>query len=182
MMDKIWSTMEVLRQTRHDWLNKIQMIKGNLELNKLDRVKGIIDEIIIETQQEAMLSNLNLPKFSELLMTANWYKWAWDCEYEVMDVFEGFPMLDELISQWTYRYFCLLAQQVDPVFTENILIVSLGRQEGTDISCSFHLYGKVKNQDMIIDFLKTSLTEQQMIRDYHCDEHELFFIMDTKFA
>ena len=48
-MDKNWTTFEVLRQTRHDWLNKIQIIKGNLELNKIDRVKGYIEEIIIET-------------------------------------------------------------------------------------------------------------------------------------
>ncbi|WP_301294369.1 Spo0B domain-containing protein [Peribacillus frigoritolerans] len=45
-MDKNWTTIETLRQTRHDWLNKIQIIKGNLELNRIDRVKGIIDEII----------------------------------------------------------------------------------------------------------------------------------------
>lgn len=48
-MDKNWTTIETLRQTRHDWLNKIQIIKGNLELNRIDRVKGIIDEIIVET-------------------------------------------------------------------------------------------------------------------------------------
>ena len=89
-MEKNWTTFEILRQSRHDWLNKIQIIKGNLELNKPDRVKGYIEEIIIETQQEAKLSNLNMPKFSELLMTANWNNWKFECEYEVIEVFEGF--------------------------------------------------------------------------------------------
>ena len=61
-MDKNWTTIETLRQTRHDWLNRIQIIKGNLELNKIDRVKGIIDEIIIETQNEARLYQFEFAK------------------------------------------------------------------------------------------------------------------------
>ena len=48
MIEKEWNTVEVLRHARHDWLNKLQLIKGNLDLNELDRAKEIINEIVIE--------------------------------------------------------------------------------------------------------------------------------------
>ena len=37
MIKKEWNTVDVLRQVRHDWLNKLQLIKGNLDLNKMER-------------------------------------------------------------------------------------------------------------------------------------------------
>lgn len=180
-MNKNWTTVEVLRQTRHDWLNKIQIIKGNLELNKIDSVKGYIEEIIIESQQDARLSNLKLPKLSELLMTANWNNWKFECEYEVIEASEGFPQLDQLIYEWTNRYFHMLEKQLDP-FTENILTVTLYQNEGMDISCSFHLLGKLNDVEGLKTFLLTSLEEEQTIELGECDEKEFCFTMNIKFA
>jgi stage 0 sporulation protein B (sporulation initiation phosphotransferase) len=71
-MKKEWNIIEVLRHSRHDWLNKLQLIKGNLDLNRIDRAKAIIDEIVIETQHETKLSNLHIPLFASLLIRANW--------------------------------------------------------------------------------------------------------------
>jgi stage 0 sporulation protein B (sporulation initiation phosphotransferase) len=133
-MNEKWTTFEVLRQARHDWLNKIQIIKGNLELNNIERVKGYIEEIIIETQQDARLSSLKLPRFSELLMTANWNNWKFECEYEVMEVFQGFQELDELIYEWTNRYFHMLEQQLDS-YSENIITISIYQNKGMDMGC-----------------------------------------------
>lgn len=63
-MEKDWDTVELLRHSRHDWLNKIQLIKGNLTLGKIDRIKEIIDEIVYHTEQESKLSNLPISLFS----------------------------------------------------------------------------------------------------------------------
>ena len=70
MMKKEWNTIELLRHVRHDWLNKLQLIKGNLDLNKIDRAKEIIDEIVIEAQNETKLSNLHFPNFTLLLLNS----------------------------------------------------------------------------------------------------------------
>ena len=70
MINKEWNTVELLRHVRHDWLNKLQLIKGNLDLNKIDRAKEIIAEIVIETQNETKLSNLNFPNFTLLLLNS----------------------------------------------------------------------------------------------------------------
>lgn len=179
-MDKNWTTIETLRQTRHDWLNRIQIIKGNLELNKIDRVKGFIDEIIIETQNEARLSSLNLPKFSEILLTSNWSNSAFQCEYEVIDVFAGSTEMDELMYRWTNDYFQVLEKNLDP-YEENILAVSMCKKEISDMRCSFHLQGKFSDQSSVIDFLEKSLTAEQSIEMRNCNEDELYFKMDIKF-
>ncbi|MGE7766749.1 Spo0B domain-containing protein [Peribacillus sp. NPDC096540] len=179
-MDKNWTTIETLRQTRHDWLNRIQIIKGNLELNRIDRVKGIIDEIIIETQNEARLSSLNLPKFSEMLLTSNWNNGSFYCEYEIIDVFEGSTELDELMYRWTNDYFKVLEKNLDP-FIENILAVSMCKKEVSDMRCSFHLQGRFINQAAVVGFLEKSLTAEQSIDICECNEDELFFKMDIKF-
>ena len=35
--------INALRQTRHDWLNVMQLIKGNLALKRYDRIEEIIN-------------------------------------------------------------------------------------------------------------------------------------------
>lgn len=48
-MKKEWDVVEVLKYARHDWLNKIQLIKGNLALNRVDRANDIINTIVNES-------------------------------------------------------------------------------------------------------------------------------------
>lgn len=179
-MDKNWTTIETLRQTRHDWLNKIQIIKGNLELNRIDRVKGIIDEIIVETQNEARLSSLNLPKFTEMLLTSNWNNGLFYCEYEIIDVFEGSTEMDGLMYRWTNDFFKILDKNLDPFF-ENILAVSMCKKEVSDMHCTFHMQGRFIDQSPVIEFLESSLTAEQSIEILECNEDEIFFKMDINF-
>lgn len=46
-MSRDWSTLEVLRHARHDWLNQLQLIKANLSLGRTERANEIIEEIIL---------------------------------------------------------------------------------------------------------------------------------------
>ena len=66
-MEKEWDVVEVLRYARHDWLNKLQLIKGNLALNRLDRANEIIEEIVNESKHESKLTNINMRLFAALL-------------------------------------------------------------------------------------------------------------------
>jgi len=179
-MDKNWTTIETLRQTRHDWLNKIQIIKGNLELNRIDRVKGIIDEIIVETQNEARLSSLNLPKFTEMLLTSNWNNGSFYCEYEIIDVFEGSTEMDVLMYRWTNDFFKILDKNPDPFF-RNILAVSMCKKELIDLHCSFQMQGRFMDLSAVMEFLESSLTAEQSIEIRECNENEIFFKMDINF-
>ncbi len=105
---KEWNTVEVLRHARHDWLNKMQLIKGNLDLNKLDRVREIINEIVIEAQNESKLSNLNIPQFATLLLTTRWENYSFEFEFQVIDELKCGSIDDEVLVNFTNLLFeCL---------------------------------------------------------------------------
>lgn len=73
-MPKNWTTVDLLRHARHDWLNQLQLIKANLSLGRTERAKEIMDEIIELSREESRLSNLRTPDLAEYLLTYNWLK------------------------------------------------------------------------------------------------------------
>jgi stage 0 sporulation protein B (sporulation initiation phosphotransferase) len=157
-MDKEWKTVEILRQSRHDWLNKLQLIKGNIELNKIDRAKAVIDEIIMEAQHEARLSNLNMPKLAETLLTANWRSLPIQFELEVISDRKGCIALDEFMAGWMEDLFRVLADTLDD-YSENILTVSIDEVQERILRLSFELQGTIKNEAILVDFINTALNE-----------------------
>jgi stage 0 sporulation protein B (sporulation initiation phosphotransferase) len=130
-MKRKWNVVEVLRQSRHDWLNKIQLIKGNLALNKLERVKEIIEEIVIETQHETKLTNLNAIEFAELLMTYNWEARHFFLEYEVLGDVCDLSVYDSELTSWCRQFFYVLEEYAD-------------RNGDNHLSISIELDGKVR--------------------------------------
>jgi stage 0 sporulation protein B (sporulation initiation phosphotransferase) len=179
-MDKDWTTVEILSHSRHDWLNKIQLIKGNLELNKIDRVRAIVDEIILEAQHEARLSNLNMPKLTELLLTANWNSRHFKCEFEVIDLFKVEAWIDDMMYDWTKRYFQFLDQHLDLLY-EHVLTISICRQKDKNIRFTFDLQGKIKDKQLLYSFLDESLFVGELIEWEQCTEEEVIFNIDVLF-
>ena len=60
-MNEKWNIIKVLQYTRHDWLNRIQLINGNLALGKKNKWNMYMNEIVLDMQQEANLTNLRYP-------------------------------------------------------------------------------------------------------------------------
>ena len=151
-MEKEWNVIDVMRHSRHDWLNKIQLIKGNLELNKIDRAKAIIEEIIIESQSEAMLSQLNMPLFSELLLTGNWNGYSFKIEYELLGSGDAGPELDKSLTHWTKELFLNIESVIEP-FLESTLTISIFK-EAKNIRFLYELQGNITSEEKIKSFIK----------------------------
>ncbi|MGZ0086553.1 Spo0B C-terminal domain-containing protein [Caldibacillus thermoamylovorans] len=128
-MEKRWTVIEVLRHARHDWLNKIQLIQGHLALNKVERVKEIIEGIVVEMQQEARLTNLKAERFAELIMTYNWEPRPVSLEYEITGGEADLSPYDERLSEWCEAFLRLLEAQADAE-TENHVCVSVDLSDG----------------------------------------------------
>ncbi|MDG5470938.1 Spo0B domain-containing protein [Jeotgalibacillus sp. ET6] len=93
--------LELLQHSRHDWMNRLQMIKGNLELENIDRAKEIIEEIIIEARQEAQLSLLGAPMLCEWLLTYNWKRRSNLClKFELLNQGKIPQEMDSPIFSW----------------------------------------------------------------------------------
>lgn len=177
-MDNEWTTVEILRHSRHEWLNKIQLIKGNLEIGRSDRVRAIIEEIIIESQHEARLSNLKMPQFGELLMTANWQSSAFRCEFEVIDTIKGCTKLDETITAWTRELFTILNESLDG-FSENVLTVSIFETNTKNIRFTYDLEGTRKEDNSLRRFLSQPLDRLEHVSS-EFTETCVIFTLDMK--
>ena len=169
LINKNWNTIEVLRHARHDWLNKIQLIKGNLSLNKFERVKDIIEEIIVETEQEAKLSNLKIPQFASLLLTYNWENHPFQVEYDVLDNKMYDHLDDEWLVNWTKTFFSCLNGVVKE-YHENYLSVTIApEKDGTRFFFDFR--GIITEKELLEHFL-TKEQSVPTLRVQGLTEHE----------
>ena len=150
-MGKEWDIVEVLRHSRHDWLNKLQLIKGNLDLNRIDRAKQVIDEIVIETQHETKLSNLHMPLFAALLLKSNWENPSFKLEYEVMFEPDASKINDLAVTKWTNTFFGNLNLAIEP-FQENNLSITIEPQSD-GVRFFFDFSGIITNRELIESFL-----------------------------
>ncbi|AQQ52903.1 Spo0B domain-containing protein [Planococcus lenghuensis] len=71
MKDKL-TVAEALQHARHDFLNKLQLIKINADLGKTDRISGLIEEFAELAKVQSCLVRLGLPVTEEWLLTAGW--------------------------------------------------------------------------------------------------------------
>ncbi|PLR93728.1 Spo0B C-terminal domain-containing protein [Bacillus sp. T33-2] len=169
-MDKKWDTIEVLRHARHDWLNKLQLIKMNLSMDRPEKVHEIIDQIVMESQQETRLSNLKLPRFASLLLTCNWEKHLFKLDYEVIESSHTNHVDDELLAKWTNDLFLAVDQCIEP-FQENYLSVTIQPEEAGIrfffdfkgiITDNVHLKRFLGNPDSALTVQVTCLKEDEL--------------------
>ncbi|WP_163101803.1 Spo0B C-terminal domain-containing protein [Peribacillus alkalitolerans] len=173
MEKKQWTTIDLLRYSRHDWLNKMQLIKGNLDLNKPDRARLIMEEIILEANNEARLSSLDMPNMAELLLTANWMEYSYSVEFEVIGIDHGCQSADENISRWTSRFLNKLSTSLS-LLHENTLKITIMQIEGK-IRFSFDIQGKIEKNNELLLHLNQDQHENLEIEIEETNETELVF-------
>jgi stage 0 sporulation protein B (sporulation initiation phosphotransferase) len=149
---KNWTVVEVLRHARHDWMNKLQLIKGNIALNKYDQVERVLEEIIMEAHQESRLSNLKLPSFAQLLLTFNWEHHHFQIEYEMINEEGTLPAEDQKISNWLISLLETLDHSVAP-YQDNHLSISFERFEDS-VRFFFEFSGTLTEKESIAEWIK----------------------------
>lgn len=159
-MNENWTIVEVLRHARHDWMNNLQLIKGNLALGKIDQVERVIDDIILEAKQESRLCNLKLPQFAKMLLLFNWEAHTFYLEYEILDDFHPENVDDISLYHWTAAFFQQLENNVLPKF-DNHLFLSIAHHE-KGVRFFFEFEGKLKETDSLKAWLNK--TEEQLAK------------------
>ena len=178
MKKKEWNTVEVLRHARHDWLNKVQLIKGNLDLNKIDRVREIINEIVVEAQNEAKLSNLNIPLFATLLLTSRWESYSFEFEFQVIDELKCGSIDDMELVTFTKQLFECLNESIQR-YGENHLIVTIETiQQGSRFFFDFS--GIIERKDLIEQLLQ-SMNVGITVERFYISENEMILEVFTPY-
>lgn len=150
-MSENWTVVEMLRHTRHEWLNRLQLIKGNISMGKTEQAKRIMDEIVLEMQQEALLSNLELSRFAELLLTHNWKGYRFRLEYEIVNGHEKLQLDDRLLADWTREFFEELNRASLPI-CDNSLYLAIESKDDA-VRFLFQFNGIIENEPVLKSWL-----------------------------
>jgi stage 0 sporulation protein B (sporulation initiation phosphotransferase) len=171
-MEKRWTIVDALRHSRHDWLNKIQLIKGNLALNKLERVHEFIEEIIMSAQNEAKLTNLQANEFAELLMTYHWETHSIFLEYEVLGEQVNLSAYDQPLARWC-RHFLRKLEECSAPDVENYLTITIDLTD-KNAQLFFDFRGSIIKPEAMINWLKQhSQTGALFVSDFAVHNEEL---------
>jgi stage 0 sporulation protein B (sporulation initiation phosphotransferase) len=171
-MMKKRGTLEVLRHSRHDWLNRLQLIKANMSLERWDRVNNLIDEIVLESNHESGLTNLHASLFAEFLITFHWEPRLFSMEYEVIgDGGLNLSAYDESLYKWITSLFSLIETVVNKK-AENHLFLSMHIEE-KEVRFFFELSGIIESTDKLSNWIETQpssfLVEESRVSSHGCE-------------
>jgi len=175
-MKKQWNVTDLLRNTRHDWLNTIQLIKGNIELNRLDRVEEIIEKVIQQTRNEAKLSNLCIPALTEELLTFNWNNHSFALETEVIGDQADLSTYQEELTNWTKAFLVHLDKYCSWT-VDNHLLVTMQLLEEKRVIFDFH--GQLRNISVLQEWINTNggIMETTKLIEYEISETEVYVVI-----
>lgn len=118
------NAIELLRHARHDWMNKIQLIKGYLSLGNLERLEAVVNDIVKDAENDSRLSNINLPNLVSYILTYNWKPSTIVLKFDVLG--EGqLPLVDDLIITEWFKKLMDLLESGSTVEVENELYLRI---------------------------------------------------------
>jgi stage 0 sporulation protein B (sporulation initiation phosphotransferase) len=174
-MKKSWSTVELLSHSRHDWLNHLQLIKGHIALNNHEKVNAIIDEIALRSKHEANLSNVNANKLAHLLLTANWEKYNFKMDFEVISDMSPLTAFDEELAHWFENFFKVLNDTAVAGEENHVMLTLQLLKDKKKILVDFS--GKMNNSNELKIFFKQKLYESLEIVDLFIQREEFVFTL-----
>ncbi|MBS4208971.1 Spo0B domain-containing protein [Bacillus sp. FJAT-50079] len=170
-MKSKWTVIEVLQQSRHDWLNQLQLIKGNLALGKKERAEEVIEEVVAQMRQESRLTNLKLPKFALMLLTHNWEGHHFQVKYEILEQNGPLFFNDECLTAWMRSLFNELDQAYEPM-NDNYLYVGIHVNDGK-LRLQLHLTGIIKDIPRIKKWLTCHKDKVEQVSFQKNDETDI---------
>lgn len=150
IMDKEIDIVHILRQYRHDWLNNIQLIKGYLELERVEKVQQIIHDLIQQARNESDLSNLKIDEVASRLLTFNWDNHPYVLTFEVLrgeteQEWQDYEKVITVLLEEIFTCLDILAKQGE----ENELYLIFNDLENLKLEIDFH--GQVKDREKLVE-------------------------------
>lgn len=160
MTSKPLSINEVIRYSNHDFLNHLQLIKMNLDLNRVEQSKQIIEQISEQCKVISNLNKLQLPKTIEWIQTFRWRFPSILFKLESNVTVPQDIQKDEELVECLEKTVLHVYDSLDP-FTEQQLIIQIHSNEN-GFSLTFDLKGK----------WDAALFEQQQLSNFNVQTYE----------
>ncbi|WP_059283185.1 Spo0B C-terminal domain-containing protein [Bacillus coahuilensis] len=172
-MNKEWTIVEALRHARHDFMNDLQLIKGNLALGKHDRVNDIIKEMIHRAQGESALSSCRIPSVAEWILTYNWTSHPIHLEFELLEGNTAHQIDEVFLLDLLVRVVSTIEEHTS-YLGENHLLLSIElKEENSRLILDFQ--GKLEDKASLHDWFGAFLTQEKV-------RYELEQFTETEFV
>lgn len=173
MKSKKWTTVDLLRHARHDWLNQLQLIKANLSLDRTERAKEIMNEVIELSREESRISNLKTPNLSEYLLTYNWLKHPVKLYGKVKGESGDFSLFEEELLHTTDELCDVLNNSISG-YEEYSLTVTF---EPEDLRVSYTFVGNLSDQENAFEKMKNifSTHKSMALIESYIQENKCYF-------
>ena len=140
---------EALRFSNHDLLNHLHLIRMNLDLNRVDEAKKIIDDIAESCKSYSMTNKLGLTKTALWLQTFKWQYPAITLQLH-SDIHSPVAQTwDETIEQYLEKTIIHVYDNLDPFEEQTLKIHIASTEEG--FSMDVHLAGHWEAEALKID-------------------------------
>ncbi|HWK24318.1 MAG TPA: Spo0B domain-containing protein [Ureibacillus sp.] len=134
------SINDVLRFANHDYMNQIHLIKMNLDLDRVEEAKSIIERLSEHSKTLSNINYLKLPKTVEWLQTIQWRYPAFDSSIISNVTFPVDMKKDEQIVEYLEKTVIHVYDTLDP-FTEQQLEITIESNDSS-FNLLFDLKGK----------------------------------------
>ncbi|WP_078597327.1 Spo0B C-terminal domain-containing protein [Evansella clarkii] len=169
--------LEILKNYRHDWLNRLQLIKGNIDMGRIDRAATIIDEVIQQSRNESHLTNMNIPKLASKLVTFNWESHPYFLAVETVTGEKDWSEFEHNINEILSGLFSLFDSYAN-YGDDNHLLIIFKDIEGFKLELDFQgeLLLDSSAQRKFLDFRKKN---EYFIEKMEWDNKSCFIVLDA---
>jgi stage 0 sporulation protein B (sporulation initiation phosphotransferase) len=161
--------LEALRHTRHDWLNVMQLIKGNLALKRYDRIEHIIETVTQKSVSESKLSSMGVPSTATYLLTFNWSAQALKLDIDVVGEIKSLASHDQILKQICETIIEYLSVSGANDSENTLLLTFLFKDHTCEITFDYH--GKLLIEERVwAPFLKKLEPKVDLVElgEYEC--------------
>ncbi len=135
---------EALRFSNHDLLNHLHLIRMNLDLNRVDEAKKIIDDIAKSYRSYSATNKLGLTKTALWLQTFKWQYPAITLQLECDIHSPVAHTWDETIEQYLEKTIIHIYDKLDPFVEQTMNIHITSKEEGFSMTVTLTGHWKVE--------------------------------------
>lgn len=147
---KVEEVLDVLRHYRHDWMNQLQLIYGYASMDKMDKVKEKVQEVLESSKEESKLLGLKAPTFAMWAIRFNSIYNQFRLSYHI-EAAHDLSSNDEELVTVCHSLMQLMDDYKDPTKLYQVKLIVDG-----DNSCMITIWfeGNFQNQEQLISQLK----------------------------
>lgn len=167
--------LDVLKHSRHDWMNVLQLLKTHAALGKVEELQKVIEKTTFKASHEAKLSNVQAPTFAVELITFHWQEHWFSIDFEVEDTFSAKP--DD--QKWT-RFFQGLAAHIDEQAERtrnNHLEISINQNDGGLPCLELDFEGELKSPERLEQWIRKESVMIDMIEYIEVSTEHLYCVI-----